>query len=533
MTISHSNPSKKYLILEIAGVILIAIMAAFLRYPNLEVNPGWYSDEGMLIDVANHLNQGEQQYMAIKDSLLLFGRPPLFVNLLALIFRYFEPGILTLRVLTATLGILTIVMLYLMVRICLGRKGIPLAFLSAIMLTISPMGVLYSRMGYSYSFLSPLVLLTMLSAWKYAFSGNRWWLVAASLLIGIGSLSDIMMFTIFVPLAILVLIRRWRDIFMTLGLVLIPFTIYIIVMLIIEPQAFLFDLKYTFLRVQGFSLLEYIPVWLFNYGLILKHDYWVFPALVGMVLIKPVRFGQFVILFWAVPLVILARSFLVAGLGYYYTSPLISLIALGVAALIIYGTSKLFDLTGDAVRFLYKRYSKKPGTILTKNCDRVIKFVNAFVIIFVVIVPIGFNYIYTIAQVQDYFSSSLDPFVIDPASGKAVAEYVNNTTDPDELVIASPALAWTLDCHTAEFQMALAIDGIETLHLPIGIDQSRFAYDTRLTTARYVILDPIWENFGIPSMPEVADMADTVRTEWNLVFEDGDIQVYENPVRHE
>jgi hypothetical protein len=135
-------------------------------------------------------------------------------------------------------------------------------------------------------------------------------------------------------------------------------------------------------------------------------------------------------------------------------------------------------------------------------------------------------------QVNTRFSTSLDWILVDPASGIAAAEYINKNTLPAELVIASPALAWKMDCHTAEFQMVLAIDGIETPHLPGNIELSRFAYDTHLAAAKYVILDPVWENFGIKSIPDVADMAYLIRSEWVLVFQEGDVQIYENPVSY-
>ncbi len=523
--------SKKLLLLEILAMLLIVIMAAFIRYPNLENNPGWYTDEGTLIDIAQHINKGEIQYMAVKDSVLMFGRPPLFVNLLALAFRLFGPGILTLRVVSATLGIVTIVMLYLVIRLCLGHKGIPLAFLSSIMLTVSPMGIFYSRVGYSYIFLSPLILLTVLGAWKYAYSGNRWWLILASLAIGIGSLSDVMIISVLPALLIVVLIRRWRDIFLSLGIALLPFLIYICVMLFIQPQAFLFDLQNIFTRSEGFSLVAIVPAWIINYGLILAYDYWFFPALIGIFLIRPIRFGQLILLFIAVPLFVVGRSFIFAGIGYYYVSPILPLIATGVAAVILYGTPKIITFTNDALTFIVKRLVIKNAHLCEKIYSKVIKTLSIFVVIWLVFVPVSFFFFNTLYQVNTHLENKLDWILVDPVEARHAIDYIDQHTIPDDLVLSSPAIAWALDCQTADFQMSLAYGEIKTVHFPTGIPVERFAYDASLSQAKYVVIDPVWKNFGMTSILEVKQMANEIISNWQMVFSDGDIQIYQNPTR--
>jgi 4-amino-4-deoxy-L-arabinose transferase-like glycosyltransferase len=522
------NPRKR-LLLEIFALLFIVLIAALVRYPNLGVNPGWYSDEGMLVDIANHLNNGEVQYMALKGPLLMVGRPPLFVNLLALAFRLAGPGILTLRILTATLGIISVVMLYLMIRGCLGEKGIPLAFLSALMLTLSPMAILYSRVAFSYSLLTPLVLLTMLASWKYANTGNHRWLSVAALAVGIGLLSDFTMLTILVPVLIVVLIHRWRDIFLVLGIALLPILIYFAILLISQPDESLFDLIFLLNRSKGLSLTAYIPAWIMNFGLLLEHDHWFLPALVGVFILKPVRFGQFSLLFWAVPMIIMARSLIVAGIGYYYASPLLPIISLGLGSLVLFGIPRISELTREAVSFLLTKVNHMSRGLSRGKAESVIKVISSVVITAIVLFPMVFYYFNSLYQVNTHLASNLDGFMVDPTSGIAAVEFVNSNVTAEELVIASPALAWALDCRTADFQMALVIDGTETIHFPPGVLSARFAYDTHLVTARFVILDPVWENFGITSIPEVAEMAELIRNEWVLVFEEGDIQVFENP----
>ena len=78
-------------------LLLIIVLAAYLRLVNLPDNPGWYSDEGTILDIAHHLLDGEWQYLAINQSTLIAARLPLFPLLVAGAMRFFGPDIATLR----------------------------------------------------------------------------------------------------------------------------------------------------------------------------------------------------------------------------------------------------------------------------------------------------------------------------------------------------------------------------------------------------------------------------------------------------
>lgn len=107
---------------EVILLVIILLLAAYLRLTNVAENPGWYTDETTHIDIANHRLAGETQYMLIKDSTLMFGRLPLFHILLA---SYFQLSgnpdhMLALRTFTGLLGVLSVAMLYAAVR----RSGV-------------------------------------------------------------------------------------------------------------------------------------------------------------------------------------------------------------------------------------------------------------------------------------------------------------------------------------------------------------------------------------------------------------------------
>src|SRR5512137_2042749 len=92
---------------ELAFLLLILILAAYLRLANVATNPAWYTDEGTHLDIARHLLQGQVQYLAINQSWLLVSRLPLFEILLAALLRLNGVSMETLRVLTGSLGVVT------------------------------------------------------------------------------------------------------------------------------------------------------------------------------------------------------------------------------------------------------------------------------------------------------------------------------------------------------------------------------------------------------------------------------------------
>jgi hypothetical protein len=76
----------------------------------------------------------------------------------------------------------------------------------------------------------------------------------------------------------------------------------------------------------------------------------------------------------------------------------------------------------------------------------------------------------------------------------------------------------------------LAYDGISTVHIPGDMPHERYAFGPRYTEARFVIIDNIWTEWAVLNLPPaLGEMMDDVEANWTLVFEAGNIRVYENP----
>ena len=98
--------------LEPLAVVLILLLAAYLRPANVAANPAWYTNEGTHLDIARHVLHRRMQYLAIDQSWLLFSRMPLFEILLSSAALIGGVSMLTLRTVTACLGVITVAVLY-------------------------------------------------------------------------------------------------------------------------------------------------------------------------------------------------------------------------------------------------------------------------------------------------------------------------------------------------------------------------------------------------------------------------------------
>jgi hypothetical protein len=516
-------------LLEVVTLCLILALAAYLRLANVADNPGWYTDEGTHLDIAQNLLRGHVQYLAINQSTLMFAKLPLFELLLAGLLGTFgeaiepmaviEPmaGIATLRTiallraLTGALGIVSVGLLYWVVRRTQRGRDPALALLSALMLAIYPQAVVYSRFGFSYNLLAPLVLLAMLGCWEYLASVRRRWLVLAALAIGLGGVSDLWMFALVAPLALVVLKRNWRDLLWSLPLVLLPFGLYAAVMLAMVPQAFLFDLGFTLFRLGRLSLPAQVKTLITNYSTLLFQDAWIALGLIGLFLLRPVRLRWLSLLLFLLPLLILGRTTALYSLGFYYLIPLLPFVGLGVAALLRYGVPTVWQTA---------RQTLPPY--------RIVAYGVASIALLTVKIPFAASLESTLRQVHSGFATPIDPFLIDPAHARLAAEFVNARTTPDDVVVASPTLAWLIEAHAADVQMATLVAGYAAPDLPVSIPAGRFAFDPDYRQARFVIVDNLWHNWAVWNVPGAPDVLREIET-WSLAFAAGEIEVYENP----
>lgn len=400
----------------------------------------------------------------------------------------------SLRLLTGCLGVVSVGLLYGLTR-QLTRDAV-LALLAMFLLAIFPQAVLYARFGFSYNLLVPLLLGMVWGLGLYAQNEGKRPLLIASLCLGLGFITELLMW-VFVPVFVLwVGWYRGRDLLWSVPLMALPFLVYTAVSLGQYPAALLFDLRFVLFRLtpslaaQGQLLADNVLVLLSGARVAL--------GVVGVFGLRPLPVRRLV-LFCLLPILLLARTAALFQLGAYYLIPFLPLFALGLAALLRVG----FTAVLQTVRF-------RP---------------LAMIIIFAPLLLILVN---DIRLVHGRFQTDIDPFLLHAADAQATAVFVNELVQPEDVIIASPGLAWLLQAQAADFQMAVWGNGRATPHLPADLPANRLVFTPDFRQARIVIIDNLWHNWAQFNVPDVSAMMAEVET-WPLLFESGDIRVYENP----
>jgi 4-amino-4-deoxy-L-arabinose transferase-like glycosyltransferase len=512
----HDNPGRQRLV-ELVLLAVILALAAYLRLENLTDNPGWYTDEGTHLEIAQNLAEGRIQYFAINDSLMISARQPLFELMLAGAIKVFGTSMTTLRSLTGVLGVVSVGMVYVFLRYTQKDRILPL--LAALITATHPLSVLYTRLGFSYAWLTPLVLLTALALTEYWRTGSRRWLVVAAGAVGVGLISDLMMGSVVPVLVLVVVARRPRDLLWSLPVVAAPFGVYAGVMLLSAPESFLFDLQHTLLRLDRLTLAQQLSTLARNYTIVLSQDFWMPLGLAGLFLLCPVRLRWICLGMLLVPILVMGRTVALFSLSFYYITPLLPFFTLGVAVLIREGVPYIWRTALDVL--------DQGATVDWQR--RIAPYVAGGIAVLIVLTPFATALTMTLKDVRTRFPTVIDPFLIDAENLRQAVDYVNARVDDSDLVVASPGVAWAVEAHTADYQMAVILMGQGTVDLPVDIPAERFNFDPTYTGARFVIVDNLWRNWAAFHMPPVTRMLLDIEQNWPLVFQAGAMEVYQNP----
>ncbi len=484
--------------IRVERVLLLGILflAAYLRLANVAHNPGWYTDEATQLDIAHHALAGQTQYLAVGQSVLLFSRLPLFTAVLTSASAFFGLSMTTLRVLTGSLGVLSVGLMYGVVRWGPGDRV--LALLAALLLAIYPEAVLYSRFGFGYNLLVPLLLLTVWGLWRYGENGRSLYLTLSAISLGLCLITELLAVA-FVPVWLVVVSwRNWRALWWSGMLLGLPLGIYTAVSLLTAPDAFLFDWQFVFSRLSP-GLRAQFALLLENSVTLLSQNVWLAAGVLGLFLLKPAAWRDLVLVFVLIPFLILGRTTPLFSLSFYYMIPLLPFATLGVASLIL-----------ALLRFVWAKPVWLKAAVLV-----------------VLVGLIGGQVVLVVWAVNGRFTTDIDPFLLPAVDVESVSRYVNQKLKPDEFVIASPTVGWMVNGRSADFQMTVAVNGVATPHLPADIAPERWAFNPDYHAARFVVVDDLWRRWAIVHVPGVEAMLADVDT-WPMVFESGSIQVFAN-----
>jgi 4-amino-4-deoxy-L-arabinose transferase-like glycosyltransferase len=503
---------------SIVLLLLITIGASFLRLRHLRTVPGWYPDEGSNIAIAASLAQGESAYLAFGHSSFINGHPPLAYFLMAFLFRCFGVDILWARLLTVSLGLLTLVLLYSVADRMSGRQ---VALLAAAFYALYPSAVVYSRLALTYNLLAPFYLLTLYGLWRAAEDGRRRWIVLAVLCTGAALLTDLAAVSLLGFLILALVFVRPRALWWALPLALFPLLAWGSVMGLVVGESFLQDVAFTLSRATA-SLPVQVTSVVF-YRTTLEGDPWL--ALGGLALLLQAHRQRWLAVgLFGLSLLVFVRNGPAFGQSSYFLIPLFPLAAWGVGILLARGVPILTAQLEQAWRSglarlrLAPRWRARLATLLT-----------GLILFLLVLAPLVSMLAEGLWLDYGLYLARFGDTLANPIAAEQAANYVNRHTTEDDVVLASPAIVWLLRAHAADFQMAVAATGRATQHFPANIPACRFRFDPRLGNAAYVILDPLWRGWASTRMPEVAVMVHEVETGWVLEARLGEFEVYRHP----
>jgi len=159
---------------------LILLLALALRLPNIESIPKWDWDEGSFHNVAANLAQGRAQMFAVRYAWV--PQPPGYFLLAAEAIRVAGDSIATTRLLSVSLGMLTIILLYHLGKEVQGTKA---GLAAALIYAVYPKAIYWDRVALPYDLLVVFSTALLYFTVRYAKRGERGSLIATITLLNL------------------------------------------------------------------------------------------------------------------------------------------------------------------------------------------------------------------------------------------------------------------------------------------------------------------------------------------------------------
>ncbi len=519
---------KKIIGPEFLSLLGILILSASLRFYHLRTVPDWFMDEGEFIRLADYLSKGNFNFLGIRNSLLLIGRPPFFLWVLAGAFKLFGTDILILRSLTVLCSILTIGVCFFLARRVLGTKT---AIYSALLLAILPDNIYNNRIGFTYNWTALWMLFFVFALWMYLERENQRWLVVACLASGVAFASDYVGI-ISVLILLFVLIRYYPKRVWYALLIAIPLLASILPIFIVGPADAWQDLKNIFIAGAGskWSLIVTLGDMIVRYANGFINQVWIVVGVIGIFTLPDKRLrGLF--------LAMLAGTFFL----FSYSRDLSGHYLLVLWPFIMIGTGCFLE---RSIKYLYNYLKLSIMSIIADPFQKLAETTRSSLVsigstlLLFIIVYLPMTWV-LILSINSFLIGPMDPAnamrwnpyfhgFVSAADAQAVAQKILPTLKPDDFVVAPGVIFWMLPSHEADARTVAAYEyGGEVLG-QVGFDQARFTVDSSLTNAKYAIVDNSWRAWMVNLTPEIANMLREV-SNWPLIMAQGSLQLYCNP----
>jgi 4-amino-4-deoxy-L-arabinose transferase-like glycosyltransferase len=515
MGIRTGTSQKKTENLVLAFLVLMGLVAAgFFRFYDLRQSPGWYSDEGNYIDLAENWMQGKWQNYGIIGA-PYSQRPPLNMYITAAAMRIFGVDISVTRGVSAASSLICVLLVTWLAWKKVGRRE---AILALWITGVAPWVVMFARFGMTYNLMAPFFLFALIAVMYYQENQQTGWLIAAAVSSALAFSTDYLGIMCGITAGLFILFKRPRSLFVFISVFLLTLTAVFIPVIMVNAPIFFTDMAHLILwggQVQssGSSLLSII----INYSELLRRESWILLGLCGLFLIKDGSTRNCFLIAVGLTLLMVTRAYTPVGGGLHYLMHLFPIFALGLSVFILTAFDTVKEMLGKDLTRLLTRFPRtaSPGAALL-----------AVLVVFTPVIWMVLSSFAMTVYSSDYlFTGNDDLMLIKPKDADKAREYVNANTTPDDLVLGSPTLIWGLSTmNRADFLGALAYTGQKPNNY-IDVDKARYTRNISLDNARFVIMDPLAEEFAPKVLPGMQTWLDEIHT-WPVVFEAGKIRVY-------
>jgi len=293
---------------------------------------------------------------------------------------------------------------------------------------------------------------------------------------------------------------------------------------------------------------------LVNYYRLVTVDVWLTLGMAGLFLV-PARVRGFVFGVVAVLALVVLKARDI-GLSIHTAVPLLPLLALGVGMALHTALRRLYVWSIGwlapvwlaaqlRLRALPMRSVQHAGGVPPSPAEplnehtapRAIRLAAATIVFLVVVSPVGLSLASDAAGLASTLPTRQDELLATPNDADATARYVFTHARAGDLVLASPEIAWMFDQPAAPAPATLGADLLQTLaergeaasFYPAGLPASRWAYDTSLARARYVVVDNLIRRLARPDQVTTLKPVLAEAQRWPAVYTSGQYTVYERP----
>lgn len=503
-----------------------------MRFWNLRSNPGIYGDEGMNMSAAWNVAHGSMQMFALKYTFV--PHPPLFYLIAGGLLRLFGNDILVARSLTAIYGVFTIIVLYFVGKQVHSKFA---GLLSSLLFAIFPLIVVNNRWALTYNQLMFFSIMTFLFSLKYVQTYARKWVYLAGVSAGFSMLTSFFGAADFIYLVIVSFVFHKKKTWLAPFIAVCLFGLFIIFMLSVAAEPFIYDLKHDFARSGLSTIGGVIYLLLSRFISLFDIGYWILLSIVGFFIIEKSVERNLLLLMFILSSILILKTVGIWPYTYYVTS-LMPYLIIGLAIFsikaIIHIWNMIFLGILGSIKWLREssRYSlRKLGENLDQRSHETWKGIASAVMFlifasFIVTVSCG-----AFLGAISGFKTPLDKLtILLSAESDRVIEFTNQSLKETDFVIASPHIGWQINGNVSDILPPLVMKGIKTPFFGI-FPSNRFTFDCSYDKARFVIIDDFWRNWGA-KIPVVKAMMDEIET-WPIALRSGEFIIYQNPHAHQ